>query len=60
MSASTTLVTAIDRNAYRRVKKVALREARATERQEGLARNERDKRERQKHLDYLNSIVSHG
>jgi ATP-dependent helicase STH1/SNF2 len=62
MSASkaTTLSTAIDRSSFRRMKKQSLREARQTEKQERALRGEKERRERQKHLDYLNSILTHG
>lgn len=34
--------------------------ARQTEKQERMVRGEKDKRERQKHLDYVTSIMTHG
>ena len=60
VSKATTLVTATDRAAFRRMKKQNLREARQTEKTERALRGEKEKRERQKHLDYLNSILAHG
>ncbi|KAJ3311910.1 hypothetical protein HDV04_003518 [Boothiomyces sp. JEL0838] len=60
LSKSTTLTTAIDRSSFRRMKKQSLREARQTEKQERALRGEKEKRERQKHLDYINSILAHG
>ena len=60
VSKATTLTTAADRAAYRRMKKQNLREARQTEKTERALRGEKEKRERQKHLDYLNSILTHG
>ena len=60
ISKSTTLATAVDRAAFRRMKRQSLREARQTEKQERSNRAERDKKERQKHLDYLSSILTHG
>jgi ATP-dependent helicase STH1/SNF2 len=59
LSQQTTLATALDRSAFRHVKKPSLREARQTEKQERAQRSERDKRERQKHVDYLDSILIH-
>ncbi|RKO92339.1 SNF2 family N-terminal domain-containing protein [Blyttiomyces helicus] len=60
LSRATTLSTAVDRNAFRRVKKQSLREVRSTERQERTQRVEREKRDRAKHGEYLNSILHHG
>jgi ATP-dependent helicase STH1/SNF2 len=60
VSKATTLATAIDRSSFRRNKKQSLREARQTEKQERALRGEKEKRERQKHLDFLNCILTHG
>ncbi|KAJ3087733.1 hypothetical protein HK102_010398 [Quaeritorhiza haematococci] len=60
LTKSTTLATAVDRTAYRRMKKQSLREARQTEKMERTQRLDREKKEYQKHIDYLNSIVIHG
>ncbi|KAJ3347540.1 hypothetical protein HDU91_006750 [Kappamyces sp. JEL0680] len=60
LSKASTLATALDRSVFRRMKKQSLREARQTEKQERALRGEKDKRERQKHLDYVNSILAHG
>lgn len=57
---SSILRTCVDRSAYRQQKKQSLREARTTEKQERLLRNEKDLKERQKHIDYMNSIMAHG
>ncbi|KAJ1982250.1 ATP-dependent DNA helicase Snf21 [Dimargaris verticillata] len=57
---NTTLVTAQDRTLFRRTKKLSKRDARLTERLERQHRIEREKRERQRHVDYLQSIVFHG
>lgn len=59
LSQQTTLATALDRSAFRHMKKPSLREARQTEKQERAQRSERDKREKQKHVDYLDSILTH-
>lgn len=60
ISKATTLSTAVDRSAFKRMKRQSLREARQTEKQERSNRAERDKKERQKHLDYLSHILTHG
>ena len=60
ISKATTLVTAVDRSSFRRMKRQSLREARQTEKQERSNRVERDKKERQKHLDYLSFVLMHG
>ncbi|KAI9297913.1 hypothetical protein K502DRAFT_287160 [Neoconidiobolus thromboides FSU 785] len=60
MSQSTTLITSLDRNSFRRMKRQTLKEARYTEKLERQQRAEREKRERQKHLDFLSGIVKHG
>lgn len=60
MSKSTTLLTALSRSDYRRVKKPSVREIRMTEKMERQQRMEREKKEKQKHYEYLNSILSHG
>ncbi|SAL96136.1 hypothetical protein [Absidia glauca] len=56
----TTLSTSADRLAYRRMKKQSLREARMTEKIERQQRLNREYREKQKHMDYLQSICDHG
>ena len=53
-----TLLTT-DRTAFRRFKKQTLRDARLTEQLERKQRNERDRKSRQKHLDYIMSIHNH-
>jgi ATP-dependent helicase STH1/SNF2 len=58
MAQATTL--ALDRTAFRRFKKQTLRDARITEQLERKQRVDREKRARQNHIDYLNSICSHG
>ncbi|KAI8374376.1 SNF2 family N-terminal domain-containing protein [Radiomyces spectabilis] len=60
MNASTMLDTSVDRLAYRRMKKQTLREARMTEKIERQQRLDREYREKQKHLDYLQTICDHG
>ncbi|SNX82573.1 probable SNF2 - component of SWI/SNF global transcription activator complex [Melanopsichium pennsylvanicum] len=58
MNLATTL--GLDRVAFRRVKKQTLRDARMTEQLERKQRVEREKRARQKHIDYLSTICNHG
>jgi ATP-dependent helicase STH1/SNF2 len=49
-----------DRKEFRRVRKPTLRDARITEAAERKQRLERERRAKQKHLDYLNVICKHG
>ncbi|CEH13379.1 snf2-family atp dependent chromatin remodeling factor snf21 [Ceraceosorus bombacis] len=51
---------ALDRTAFRKVKKQTLRDARMTEQLERKQRVDRERRNRQKHTDYLATIVNHG
>jgi ATP-dependent helicase STH1/SNF2 len=60
MQTTTTLETAVDRSLYKRPRKISLREARQTEIFEQTQRSEREKREHQKLIDYLLSILGHG
>ncbi|KAI9337591.1 SNF2 family N-terminal domain-containing protein [Zopfochytrium polystomum] len=54
----TTLDTAVDRSQYRRVRTFAPREARETEIFEQHQRTEREKKEHQRLVDYLQSIIA--
>ncbi|ORX62925.1 hypothetical protein DM01DRAFT_1278273 [Hesseltinella vesiculosa] len=56
----TTLSTSVDRYLYRRLKKQTLREARITEKLERHQRLQREQKEKEKHLGYLQSICDHG
>ncbi|XP_039271733.2 SWI/SNF-related matrix-associated actin-dependent regulator of chromatin subfamily A member 2-like isoform X2 [Styela clava] len=60
MKRDTTLETALNARAYKRTKRQTLREARITERMEKQQRMEAEKRRRQKHHDFLQSIIQHG
>ncbi|OZJ01737.1 hypothetical protein BZG36_05117 [Bifiguratus adelaidae] len=60
MHRATMLATSIDRATYRRMKKQSLREARMTEKLERQQRLEREKKQKQKQLDYLQNIINHG
>ncbi|KAL7753324.1 ATP-dependent DNA helicase Snf21 [Sorochytrium milnesiophthora] len=57
---SSLLFTGPDRAAFRRVKRHTLREPRTTEQLEKRQKYEREKKERQKHIDYIGSIIAHG
>ncbi|KAK9708838.1 ATP-dependent DNA helicase Snf21, partial [Basidiobolus ranarum] len=57
---SSTLVAVTDPNAFRRAKRLSLREARMTENLERQQRADRERQERQKHLDRLQNIIIHG
>jgi ATP-dependent helicase STH1/SNF2 len=60
MKRSTVVPTAVSRADYRRIKKPTVREIRLTERMEKQQRLEREKKEKQKHYEYLNTIIAHG
>ncbi|KAK9235186.1 SNF2 family N-terminal domain-containing protein [Lipomyces kononenkoae] len=55
-----TLAMTASRSNFRRLKKQSLREARLTEQLEKQQRAEREKRERQRSLDYLVGVCNHG
>ncbi|KAI8384542.1 SNF2 family N-terminal domain-containing protein [Radiomyces spectabilis] len=57
---ATVLATTVDRMAYRHMKKQSLHEARLTEKIERQQRIDREQFEKQKHLDYLQTICDHG
>lgn len=50
----------LDRSAFRRVRKQALRDARVTEQLERKQRTERERKVKQRHTDYLTMICNHG
>ena len=54
------LTVTSNRAMYRRMKKQSLREARITEKLEKQQRDQREMREKKKHLDYLQSVITHG
>lgn len=54
------LAMAASRSTFRRLKKQNLREARLTEQLEKQQRAEREKRERQRNLEYLVGVCNHG
>ncbi|CAG8502162.1 359_t:CDS:10 [Acaulospora colombiana] len=60
MSRGTTLATASDRAAFRRMKKQSMRDAKMTDRLEKQQREDRQRRQKQKHLDHLQRICNHG
>lgn len=55
-----TAVMTVDRSTVRRFRRPTLRDVRQTELLERQQRKERERRAKQKHLDYLGTIVSHG
>lgn len=59
MSRATNLSNS-DRAAYRRMKKQSMKQARMTEKLERQQRLHREKKEKQKQLDYLQTICNHG
>uniref|UniRef100_H2YVT5 Global transcription activator SNF2L2 n=1 Tax=Ciona savignyi TaxID=51511 RepID=H2YVT5_CIOSA len=59
MRRDTTLETALNAKAYKRVKRQTLREARLTEKLEKAQKLEADKRKKQKHHDFLQSVLQH-
>jgi SWI/SNF-related matrix-associated actin-dependent regulator of chromatin subfamily A protein 2/4 len=56
---SSTLETALNLKAYKRPKRQSVREARITEKLEQQQKLEQERRKRQKHQEYLNSIMAH-
>ncbi|XP_021942672.1 ATP-dependent helicase brm [Zootermopsis nevadensis] len=56
----TSLETAINVKAYKRTKRQGLREARATEKLEKQQKLEAERKKRQKHQEFLVSILQHG
>ncbi|XP_076676450.1 ATP-dependent helicase brm isoform X3 [Andrena cerasifolii] len=56
----TTLETAVNVKAYKRTKKQSLREARATEKLEKQQKLEAERKRRQKHQEFLSSVLQHG
>ena len=56
----TTLETAVNVKAYKRTKRQGLREARATEKLEKQQKLEAERRRRQKHQEFLASVLQHG
>ncbi|CAG8477796.1 8924_t:CDS:10 [Gigaspora margarita] len=60
MEKSTTLATTTNRSNYRRMKKQSMRDARITDRFEKQQREDRQRDEKQKHLNRMTSICNHG
>ncbi|XP_022919947.1 ATP-dependent helicase brm isoform X2 [Onthophagus taurus] len=56
----TTLETAVNIKAYKRTKRQGLREARATEKLEKQQKLEAERKRRQKHQEFLTSVLQHG
>ena len=59
-SLNTSSALSTDRTQFRRTKKIAIRDARQTEQLERKQRAERDKKVKQKQLDYVSMICNHG
>ncbi|XP_076812065.1 SWI/SNF-related matrix-associated actin-dependent regulator of chromatin subfamily A member 4-like [Clavelina lepadiformis] len=59
MRRDTTLETALNAKAYKRMKRQNLREARLTEKLEKAQKLEAEKRRKQKHNDFLQSVMHH-
>ncbi|KAL1457886.1 hypothetical protein WDU94_008068 [Cyamophila willieti] len=55
----TTLETAVNVKAYKRNKRQGLKEARATEKLEKQQKIEAERKKRQKHQEYLNTVLQH-
>lgn len=60
LNSASALVSGTDRTTFRRNKKQTLRDARLTESIERKQRMERDKKVKQKQLDYVQGICAHG
>jgi SWI/SNF-related matrix-associated actin-dependent regulator of chromatin subfamily A protein 2/4 len=56
---TTTLITGLNLKAYKKAKRQSLREARITEKLEKQQKLEAERRKKQKHQDYLSSIIQH-
>lgn len=56
----TTLETAVNIKAYKRTKRQGLREARATEKLEKQQKLEAERKRRQKHQEFLQTVLQHG
>ncbi len=59
MDRNVVLATSADRAAYKRMKRQSMRDARITDRLEKQQREDRRRRQKQTHLDYLTSIINH-
>ncbi|KAK9721803.1 ATP-dependent DNA helicase Snf21 [Basidiobolus ranarum] len=60
MKKAVTMSSSADRAALRKMKKQSLRDARIAERLEKQQRAELERREKQRHLDHLQGIITHG
>ncbi|KAI7903884.1 SNF2 family N-terminal domain-containing protein [Cokeromyces recurvatus] len=60
MEEANRLASSVDRTAYRKIMKQTLREAKLTEKLEKQQRIDREKKEKQRHLDYLQSVCNQG
>ncbi|OBZ86833.1 Chromatin structure-remodeling complex subunit snf21, partial [Choanephora cucurbitarum] len=60
MEEANRLANSVDRTSYRKIMKKTLREAKLTEKLEKQQRLDREKKEKQRHLDYLQSVCNQG
>lgn len=60
MEEANRLANSVDRTAYRKIMKQTLREAKLTEKLERQQRMDREKKEKQRHLDYLQTVCNQG
>lgn len=60
MEEANRLASSVDRTAYRKIMKQTLREAKLTEKLERQQRIDREKKEKQRHLDYLQTVCNQG
>lgn len=60
MEEANKLATSVDRASYRKIMKQTLKEAKMTEKLERQQRIDREKREKQRHLDYLQTVCNQG
>ncbi|KAJ8969543.1 hypothetical protein NQ314_001695 [Rhamnusium bicolor] len=60
LTRDTTLETAVNVKQYKRTKRQGLREARATEKLEKQQKLEAERKRRQKHQEFLTSVLQHG
>lgn len=60
MEEANRLANSVDRTAYRKIMKQTLREAKLTEKLERQQRIDREKKEKQRHLDYLQTVCNQG
>lgn len=60
MEEASRLANSVDRTSYRKIMKRTLRDAKLTEKLERQQRIDREKKEKQRHLDYLQTVCNQG